>query len=32
MFCDEFVKFAELEFYNAQKEVERLEDLWDDAR
>lgn len=32
MFSDEFVKFAELEFYNAQKEVERLEDLWDDAR
>ena len=31
MFSDEFVKFAELEFYNAQKEVERLEDLWDDA-
>jgi hypothetical protein len=29
---DEFTKFAEAEYYQAKKEVERLEDLWEDAR
>lgn len=32
MFDEEFSRFAEMEYYEAKKELERLEDLWDDAK
>ena len=31
MYHDEFARFAEIEYSNAKKELERLLDLWDDA-